>query len=462
MAFTMTAWEFRTLPRAAERPPIPVLPGFAGAAVLAALAAVLLGRGALYLPFVALLVVWLCRHPAVLLVAYLSIGVFKGTTLLLELPVDPTLALATLLLGVCAVRVLSGRAFKVPMFLAVTYIVLGVLLVLSLTWTPMPGYGAEKALKFWTLTLLALAAPFCVVDNERDLRQLLAWLLIAAVVGALVTIGFGEVSSGNDVNNSSTGRLEFGGLENTIFMSRMLCAGALVALFAPALRLGGAWGRVALPLVGVGLLAVAASIGSRGPLVSLALALVVTLTAVGLRTPRALLPLLAMVAIGAAVLPFVSLPETSAARLRGITEDPLGTLQTDGRSRLYRQAIDIARDNPVVGLGSGGFGLYSAVLIRKELRYPHNIFLEAAAEIGAAAGVLLAICLIAVLIALFRRVWETADPRRQAEVYLVTALLLLTFFNAQVSGDINDNRTFWTALGLGWLVARHRLVAKRA
>src|SRR5262245_61444534 len=134
MARAMGASSYTTVPGATERPPLKVILGFAGAAVVAALAAVMFGRGALYLPFLALLIVWLCRHPVVLLVAYLSIGVFKGATLLLELPVDPTLALTVLLLAVCAVRVATGRAFKVPMLLAVPFIVIGVLLVVSLTW----------------------------------------------------------------------------------------------------------------------------------------------------------------------------------------------------------------------------------------------------------------------------------------------------------------------------------------
>jgi O-antigen ligase len=456
----MSAFSFPSVPGPIERPPLGLVVGFGCAALLAGLAAALVGPAALAAPVVLAVIVWLCRRPVALLATYLSIGVFKGTPLLQGLPVDPTLALAMLLVGVCAVRVMTGRAFKIPMTLAATFVVLGLLLVLSLTWTPIPGYGAEKALKFWTLTLLAVAAPFCVIDSERDLRRLLVWLLVAAVVGAGVTLQFGEVSAGADINNANTGRLEFGGVENTIFMSRLLCAGALVALFAPAMRLGNGWGRVVLPLLAVGLLAVAASIGSRGPLVSLGMALAVTLSAVIVRNPRALLPLLGMVAVGAIVLAFVSLPETSAARLRGITEDPLGTLQTDGRSRLYTQAIEIAQDHPVTGFGSGSFNLYSAVLIRKELRYPHNIFLETAAEIGLAAALLLAVCMIAVLVALFRRAWATADAQRRAQVYLVTALLLLTFFAAQFSGDINDNRTFWTALGLGWLVARHDLVAE--
>jgi O-antigen ligase len=358
---------------------------------------------------------------------------------------------------VCAARIVTGRAFKIPIPLALTVVVIGLLLAVSLMWTPVLGYGAEKALRFWTLTLLAIVAPFCVVENVRDLRALLGWTLAIALLGAVVVLAFGDFIAADDINNSTTGRLEFGGIENTIFTSRLLCGGAIVALFAPAMGLGGRWTRVLLPVAAVALIAVAASIGSRGPLVSLVLALVVTMAAVVLRDPRALLPLLGMVAVGVVVLSFVSLPETSAARLRGITQDPLGTLQADGRSRLYTQAIDLATDHPVLGFGAGGFKLYSAVLIRKELRYPHNIFLEAAAEIGIAAAVVLAACLVAVLLGLFRRAWATEDGRRRAEVYTVTALLLITFFAAQFSGDINDNRAFWTALALGWLVSRHDL-----
>jgi O-antigen ligase len=437
---------------------------YVGAAFVAGLAAAFTGLAALAIPVVVVATVFLWQRPVVLLVAYLAIGVFKGVPLVAEVPLplvemrlDSTLALAGLLSVVCVARVVTGRAFKIPMPLAITVVVLGVLLVLSLTWTPVVGYGAEKALRFWTLTLLAIAAPFCVVENVRDLRALLGWTLAIALLGAVVVLAFGDVIAADDINNANTGRLEFGGVENTIFTSRLLCGGAIVALFAPAMGLGGRWGRVLLPVAGVGLLAVAASIGSRGPLVSLVLAVAVTLTAVVMRNPRALLPLLGMVALGAVLLSFVSLPETSAARLRGITEDPLGTLQADGRSRLYGQAIEIAKDHPLLGFGSGGFKLYSAVLIRKELRYPHNIFLEVAAEIGIAAALVLAACLVAVLLGLFRRAWATENSRRRAEVYTVTALLLVTFFAAQFSGDINDNRAFWTALALGWLVSRYDL-----
>jgi O-antigen ligase len=454
-AFASTYWQRRI---GSGRLRLPL--AFAGAALVAAVGAANSGPGALAIPVAIVVLVWLWHRPVVVLAAYLAIGVFKGVPAVAEVPLlelDSTLALAGLLSVVCAARIITGRAFKIPMPLAATVVVIGVLLALSLAWTPVPGYGGEKALRFWTLTLLAIVAPFCVIEDVRDLRAFFGWSLAIAVLGGIVVVAFGDVVAADDINNANTGRLEFGGVENTIFTSRLLCAGAIVALFAPAVGLGGRWGRVLLPAAGVGLLAVAASIGSRGPIVSLVLAVAVTITAVVLRNPRALLPLLGMVALGAVLLSFVSLPETSAARLRGITQDPLGTLQGDGRSRLYRQAIELTKDHPVLGFGSGGFRLYSAVLIRKELRYPHNIFLETSAEIGIGAALILAACLVAALIALFRRAWRTEDARRRAEVYTVTALLLIAFFAAQFSGDINDNRAFWTALALGWLVARHDL-----
>ena len=43
---------------------------------------------------------------------------------------------------------------------------------------------------------------------------------------------------------------------------------------------------------------------------------------------------------------------------------------------------------------------------------------------------------------------------------MVAGVLLLNLYSAQLSGDINENRAFWTALGLAWMVVRNpRLLA---
>jgi O-antigen ligase len=433
-----------------------------GAAVLSAgTLAALLGPTALAVAAGLALAYWFVRHPHALLATYLAIGVFKGTALLKALPVDGTLLLAVLLAVVCIERVLSGRALAVPLGFAAAFALLGSMLVVSLTWTPVPGYGAEKAIDFWTLTLLAALAPFCLIHDARDLRRLFAWLLVTACVAAVVALVFGSVTPGEDINDSNFGRLEFGGVANTIFTSRLICVGVIVALFAPAIGLGGRW-RLALPVAGVGLLAVAAAIGSRGPVLSLALALACTLAALLVRNPRAVGPLILVVALAAAALPLVPLPETSVARLQGVAQDPLGTLRDDGRSRLYDQAITVTREHPLAGIGAGGFFLYSPILTRKDLQYPHNIVLEVASELGVAAAIALLALIAAALVGVLRRGWRETRQRYRMLIWVAAALLLYTLFNAQLSGDINENRTLWTALALGWLIARHGVPSESA
>lgn len=432
----------------------PLPAAIAAAGVSAGVLAALLGPVALAVPAAIATAWWLVRHPPALLAIYLTIGVFKGTPLLERLPVDVTLLLAALLALVCAERLLSGRALTVPLGFASAFVLLGTLLAVSVTWTPVPGYGEEKALTFWTLTALAAFAPFCLVRNAGELRSLLAWVLVAASVAAVVVLAFGAVISNGDISDSNYNRLEFGGIANTIFTSRLICAGIIVAAFAPAIGLGGRR-RLFIPLLGVALLAVAAAIGSRGPILSALLAIVCTLLVFAVRNPRAAVAAVVFVAVAAAALPFAPLPETSVARLEGLARDPVGTLQTDGRSRLYAQAIELTREHPVAGIGSGGFFLYSPVLTKKDLRYPHNIVLEVSAEVGV-AGALALVATIAVGFAgLCRRGWAELRQRHRMLIFATTALLLFTLFNAQLSGDINDNRMLWTALGLAWLIARH-------
>ena len=142
----------------------------------------------------------------------------------------------------------------------------------------------------------------------------------AACLGdcGVAIISAGVATSVPGRRGPESGRLEFGGNENTIFTSRMLCAGALVLLLAPGLRLPRPL-RVVVPLLGVGLAVVASSIGSRGPIVSLALALVCVAVASVVRSPRQLASVLVIVAAGIAIFPFVQpacRPPGNASRKR--------------------------------------------------------------------------------------------------------------------------------------------------
>lgn len=413
-------------------------------ATVSALLAVMLGPAALGVPVLVVLGALLARHPLVLFVVFGHIGLFKQQPIVDSLPFDATVALGILLALVCLQRVLTGRATAPPFMFVLPVLVIGLLLAISLNWTPEYDYGLQKTLRFATLTSIGAFAPFCLLETRNDLIRLLKVFAGCALVGGLLVGVFGSTQADN--------RLEFGGAANTIFTSRFLSSGALILILGAMLKVFPRH-RVPVAMLGFGLVAVAAGIGSRGPLVGLALALVCTLAAVVLREPARVLPVLVVVAAGIAVFPFISLPETSAQRLQGLAANPVGTLSEDLRSRLYGKAIELSQQYPERGIGAGGFFLYSYVLTNREERYPHNVFLEASSELGVFPAVLLAASVLLMLMGLYRRAWGASSEADRNLVYVIAGLFLLNFFAAQFSGDFNDNRTFWALLGVGWWVA---------
>ena len=430
--------------RGLHRSDVPTILLGAGAAALSALLVVVLGPVALAVPVVAGIVVLLARYPIVLFVVFLHIGLYKDLAIVKAFPVDATVALALLLAFVCAERVLSGRATRPPLMFALPVLVIAIMLALSLFWTPVPDYGLEKTLRFVTLTAIGAAAPFCLLETRKDFMRLLWTIAGCALVGGMLVLGFGS-TAGVD-------RLEFGGAANTIFTSRFLLSGAFILILAPMLGVFRSH-RLLLVMLGLGLVATAASIGSRGPVVGLALALACTIAVAVLRQPRRVLPVIAVAAAGLVFLPFITLPTTSAERLSTFAQNPVAALEADGRSRLYGKAVELSNEHPLLGFGAGGFFLFSYVLTDREERYPHNIFLEASSEIGLIPALLLAASVGLMLVGAYRRALVTGSDADRNLIYVVAGVFLLNFFAAQFSGDFNDNRTFWALLGVGWLIA---------
>jgi O-antigen ligase len=405
----------------------------AGAAALAAAAAVSLGPAALGIPVALAIAAFLMREPLALLALYLSVGLFKEQAVLRGLPIDATLALGLLLAIVCGVRLVTGRVRAVPHFVALTIAVVSLSLVASLAWTSAPSYGGEKVTTFVTVTMLAIGAPFFLFERWDDLRRFFAWIVIIAVPVAVIAMA----------NPSrDTGRLAG---DNTIGTSRLLCTAALILVLG-ALASRSRW---RLPAAGAatGFVAIAAAVGSRGPILSLALALVVVLAAWLLRVPRKIAPALAVAVVSLAAVPFLSLPETSRERLSSAARDPVAAFREDARYTLVQQASDLIESHPILGAGAGAFSTVSVA------KWPHNLFLELWSELGLAALLVVAAAVIAVLVGLFRLAWRLpAGGREQGLVYILLAVFVFNLLAAQVSGDLNDNRDFWGMLALASLV----------
>jgi O-antigen ligase len=407
---------------------------------VAAVSAVTIGPAALALPVALALGLFLVREPLALLTLYVFVGLFKEQAVVAALPVDATLALGLLLGGVCFARWAAGRARPIPFGLVAPIVVLVVLLFASLAWTPSPGYGGEKAVKFATLTMLAAVAPFFLIEDQRDLRRLLGWTVALAAFAAVLTLASPPAEDD---------RLTIGIEGNTIGLSMLLVTGALILLVGTLTDL---YPRRALALgSNAAMIGVAAAIGSRGPLLCLGLALLVTGFVFLARVPHRTAPVMLVVVAGVALLPFVSLPEGSAERLGQAARHPVSALQHDPRYTSFGQAVDLIEADPLVGVGAGGFQSVGRLAEPPE-DYPHNMFLEVWSELGIVAFLVLAASVMAVLAWLWRAAWQLPPGAGFQLLYVINGVFLFNLFSAQLTGDLIQNRTYWGAFGLVWLI----------
>jgi O-antigen ligase len=402
-------------------------------AAVAVVATVAVGPVALAIPVLIAVVAFFLREPTALLALYLEIGLFKSQPAVSSLPVDATLALGILVALVCGVRLVTGRVRAPPFGFALTIAIVGLSLIASLFWTSAPDYGASKTTTFLTVTMLAIGAPFFVFERWADLRRFFMWTVVIAVPVAILAI-----------TNPSTDTGRLAG-DNTIGTSRLLCVASLVLLLG---ALGRSRHRLPAVALAATFIAVAAAVGSRGPIVSFALALAVTLTAWLLRVPRKAAPVLAIAAACVAVVPFVSLPASSSERISQAARDPVAAFREDDRSFLLKQAMQIVDDHPIRG---GGVGAFSTV--NPTAKWPHNMFVELWAELGIFAVVVVAVASGAALVGLFRLAWLAPQYAiRQDLVYILLAVFAFNLMAVQVSGNINDNRAFWGILAISSIV----------
>ena len=428
----------------------------AGVAIVATAFAVTLGPAALALPVAAAAGYVLLRHPPVLLALFVFVPYFEAAPGVSSIPFDPTAGLAVLVVAVLAHRVVVGDGLRMPPApLLLPLLLIGVAILLGLLWSGAPEYGQEKALKYFTVTLLAALAPFALLTTERDLLKFLYTIAAGAVVVAgLTLVTEPTVAEGIATEYDTQGRYSFGG---QIFPARFLCTGALILFLLPGL-MRSRWALLA-PLAAVGVTIVASGYGARGPMAAFFATLVAVALILAVRSSRALVAVVAAVVIGAAVLPFVTVPNSASERLSEAARDPVSTLRGDTRWILYNQAIELIEGHTVFGAGTGTFGAYVSIVSppRQRLLYPHNIFLEVWSELGI-------LPLLAYILAvggggwvLMRRLAATDDRHERNLLTLAFGLLVFNFLVTQVSGDINDNRTLLLAASLAWLLGRYGL-----
>ena len=235
------------------------------------------------------------------------------------------------------------------------------------------------------LALLAAAAAAYVVGRVQGGRRP---VFVPAVV--VVSVLVGTVASGPDV----------------------LSGGAL----APPLGYGNANG--ALFTLGVAAACIVAAQANEEPVRRVAAVLAVVLLCLTVFTLSKTAVVLAVgVLVIAAVAhrlgprvalvgPVVVLGAVAATVVLGLTNRTLPLLSdelSERRTILWREAMDIAADEPVLGVGPGMFARVSpTALADADARWAHSAYLQVGAETGVIGAVLLALVLMWIFGALYR------------------------------------------------------------
>ncbi len=325
-------------------------------------------------------------------------------------------------------------------------------LTLSLLWATDRGEVYADLWHWYADALLMIIIATTFVTG-RSIR----WLMIAFVVGAVISVGQGMATGGlttsaDAVYSDSGGRLS-GGLGDPNFLAAALVPAMVMSIvLIPGTRsVLGRWAlAAALPLLALGL----AASESRGGVLAAIAALIAAVIVFKRQRSAVICVAIAIVSVAAAW--FVVSP---TAWQRIVDTEGGGS----GRSDLWTVAWRVVEDRPVVGAGLNNFIVVSgeylqrpgtierADLIVDDREVVHNAYLQMLAEAGVIGLALLLTILLGTVAVAGRAVRRfEADGRHEMDLlargYIVAmiGMMAASFF---ISSGVD--KRLWALIAIG-------------
>lgn len=325
---------------------------------------------------------------------------------------------------------------------ALLFLLLGAFFTAGLLQTQSIQYGLDKTMRFIFLTGWVFFGAVFLVTDFLSLKRF-SWAVVA--ISTTMTI---EAILSYNIGGQAAFITAFG--SNYIALARATGLGLLtiVALLLPAeqkleVRLG-------LWIMATAHFFAALASGARGPVMALVISMILFILLSmrvfpSLRVDRfafkvgviALFITIILVVAGQELFP------TLALRYQILLTDVGDSAAT--RLSFYQAAFYQWAESPIWG---GGTGQFSVAVTGEDIRlYPHNIFLELAAETGL-LGVLIFTALVChSFIKGLLCLNKCEGSFRISSRYLLVACFF-ALVNAMVSGDINDNRMLFGFIAL--------------
>lgn len=314
------------------------------------------------------------------------------------------------------------------------FLVMGGVLLLGSLYSPLQLKGLLMTAKYFALGISFYFIARLWLSKHTDFRRAVVTFMNTTWLLAMILGTYAYIVSFNIPHS----RLTLGS-SHPIPFSLLLAIG-LVIHFSWFLKKSPFRLRLLQVIGFIVLLIIFIDSNTRGTIFAAVIAITVMLVSYSIYNGgfRKVLLLVPMVIGGVLLAGYFNpaMAEKVTTNLQLITSDEQGQ-SIDDRKSAYNEAWNLFKENPVFGLGTGGFETKS------ELDYPHNVFLEQMSENGLIGFlVLLAFILMSLLLAV-----KTIQLRNPAG-YLIAALVILNVVEMQFSFTLWMHKSFFISCGI--------------
>lgn len=376
----------------------------------------------------------LLLYPEFALATFLVVGDIKGDDRIAALlPFDLTLAIGAILVAGIALNMLRKKRVVSMPPVYFLFVVLVAMMIASLTYTPVLSAGIEKLELFTTITALATVAPFFVLPDLHAMKRFLWFFGGAAYAICLASLnGLGGAT--RLVTPS----------DNTIGLGRIASVLAAIIWFTAASGLRLKYRLAAYATLTVPVIAMIGS-GSRGSTIAFVLLILATV----FFSRRLALEVVALSIVGLAALPFLDIPQASFRYLGSLfSAQSVGGL-LDFRADLLEYGWQLLKQHPLLGVGIGGFRYASPN--PSLYKWPHDIFIELACELGIPAALIGFAIFGSALRESIRQLRDRFSAEHTVSM-IVAGLLWIGLMAAVTTGNINSDRSIWLFISLVFVI----------
>lgn len=375
-------------------------------------------------------------------VLFLFAGYFKES--ISFLPIDGTIFfffISFLMVAFSILRKKSITVYSVKAVLIFTPLV--ILILISYWYTTSEIYALTKTGRFLLFTVWSFIGTLFIIDSKESLLKFLKSIIFFSIVMSLIAVFSFLRNFG-----SSSGFLTVLG-SNYQHLGRASGIGSLFMITLYLYNTSTSKKQKSFILIFIAVSSfVLAICGARMPLLAFFVAILI-LFKMSIRYKKGLLfinkgiyPLLvlSLILFGFGLFSLNSgALNTTINRFTVLLEEDGGGTSASGRIERYESALEMASYKPFFGYGIGSFPIFHDYL--DAANYPHNIFLEFLSELG----------VVGLLFFIFLLLMSLRNGLRAENGVLKTTVILgfiYLFLNANISGDINDNKLMFTFLAI--------------